>query len=68
MTERIIYLTKHLQTHPKDFHSRRGLIALVNNRRTQLNFLVRAEAGFVAVMWISLAGKQAAVPFSSVLR
>eukprot|EP00953_Heterococcus_sp_UTEX-ZZ885_P008779 5223-Heterococcus_DN1.PRE.4 len=39
MTERIIYLTKHLQTHPKDFHSRRGLIALVNKRKTQLNFL-----------------------------
>eukprot|EP00953_Heterococcus_sp_UTEX-ZZ885_P040741 20816-Heterococcus_DN1.PRE.1 len=40
MTERIIYLTKHLQTHPKDFHSRRGLIALVNKRKTQLNFLL----------------------------
>ncbi|KAG5189903.1 hypothetical protein JKP88DRAFT_232846 [Tribonema minus] len=43
MTERIIYLTKHLQTHPKDFHSRRGLIALVNNRRSQLNYLFENE-------------------------
>ncbi|CAM9277787.1 unnamed protein product [Chrysoparadoxa australica] len=43
-TERIIYLTKHLQTHPKDFHSRRGLIRLVNNRRGQLNYLYKEDA------------------------
>ena len=42
LTERITYLTKHLQVNPKDFHSRRGLIAIVNLRKTQLNFLVRA--------------------------
>eukprot|EP00612_Vaucheria_litorea_P000270 CAMPEP_0171455222 /NCGR_PEP_ID=MMETSP0945-20130129/2206_1 /TAXON_ID=109269 /ORGANISM="Vaucheria litorea, Strain CCMP2940" /LENGTH=223 /DNA_ID=CAMNT_0011980425 /DNA_START=168 /DNA_END=839 /DNA_ORIENTATION=+ len=38
LTERIIYLTKHMQTNPKDFHSRRGLIAMVNKRKTQLEF------------------------------
>jgi small subunit ribosomal protein S15 len=39
MTERIAYLTKHLQQHPKDFSTRRGLVALVNKRRRLLNFL-----------------------------
>ena len=39
MTERISYLTGHLQKHPKDFSTRRGLVALVNKRRRLLNFL-----------------------------
>ncbi|KAL7580255.1 hypothetical protein ACA910_012992 [Epithemia clementina (nom. ined.)] len=39
MTERIAYLTKHLQAHPKDFSTRRGLVALVNKRRRLLNYL-----------------------------
>ena len=39
MTERISYLTKHLQTHPKDYSTRRGLVALVNKRRRLLNYL-----------------------------
>lgn len=39
MTERITYLTKHLKTHPKDFSTRRGLLALVNKRRRLLNYL-----------------------------
>jgi small subunit ribosomal protein S15 len=39
MTERINYLTGHLQTHPKDFSTRRGLVALVNKRRRLLNYL-----------------------------
>lgn len=39
MTERISYLTKHLQQHPKDFSTRRGLVAMVNNRRRLLNYL-----------------------------
>jgi len=41
MTERISYLTKHLQVHPKDFSTRRGLVALVNKRRRLLNYLSR---------------------------
>jgi small subunit ribosomal protein S15 len=28
LTARIIYLTEHLKTHPKDFHSRRGLLKM----------------------------------------
>lgn len=43
MTERIAYLTKHLQVHPKDFSTRRGLVALVNKRRRLLNFLARED-------------------------
>merc|ERR1712232_15427 len=39
MTERIIFLTKHMQQHPKDFSTRRGLVALVNKRRRLLNYL-----------------------------
>jgi small subunit ribosomal protein S15 len=39
MTERITYLTTHLQAHPKDFSTRRGLVALVNKRRRLLNYL-----------------------------
>lgn len=41
MTERIAYLTGHLQKHPKDFSTRRGLVALVNKRRRLLNYLFR---------------------------
>jgi small subunit ribosomal protein S15 len=44
MTERIAYLTKHLQLHPKDYSTRRGLVALVNKRRRLLNYLARESA------------------------
>jgi len=43
MTERITYLTKHLKIHPKDFSTRRGLVALVNKRRRLLNFLFKVD-------------------------
>lgn len=39
MTERISHLTLHLKEHPKDFSTRRGLVALVNKRRRLLNYL-----------------------------
>jgi len=39
MTERISYLTSHLKENPKDFSTRRGLVALVNKRRRLLNYL-----------------------------
>ena len=41
MTERISHLTQHLKEHPKDFSTRRGLVALVNKRRRLLNYLYR---------------------------
>jgi small subunit ribosomal protein S15 len=41
LTERIQYLTEHFKTHPKDFHSRRGLLQLVSQRRRLLDYLRR---------------------------
>jgi small subunit ribosomal protein S15 len=38
-TERINHLTEHLKTHPKDHHSRRGLLMLVGRRRRLLDYL-----------------------------
>jgi len=43
MTERILYLTTHLQANPKDFSTRRGLVALVNKRRRLLNYLFEED-------------------------
>jgi small subunit ribosomal protein S15 len=39
MSERITNLTEHLKTHAKDFHSRRGLLMLVGQRRSLLDYL-----------------------------
>jgi small subunit ribosomal protein S15 len=39
LTERITELTDHLEKHPKDDHSRRGLLGLVGKRRKHLNYL-----------------------------
>lgn len=41
LTERIQNLSRHLQTHRKDFHSRRGLMMLVGRRRRLLRYLER---------------------------
>ena len=39
LTERIKNLTEHLESHKKDFHSRRGLLVLVSRRRSLLDYL-----------------------------
>ena len=39
LTERINYLTEHFKTHSKDFHSRRGLLKIVGQRRRMLDYL-----------------------------
>lgn len=39
LSERIQELTKHLEDHPKDHHSRRGLLMMVGKRRKLLNYL-----------------------------
>ena len=39
LTERINYLTDHFRVQPKDFHSRRGLLKLVGQRRNFLRYL-----------------------------
>jgi small subunit ribosomal protein S15 len=41
LTERIRNLTEHLNTHKKDFHSRRGLLIMVGQRRRLLDYLKR---------------------------
>ncbi|TSC64643.1 MAG: small subunit ribosomal protein S15 [Parcubacteria group bacterium Gr01-1014_106] len=42
-TERISELTKHLKSHKKDFHSRRGLLGMVSKRRRLLSYLERED-------------------------
>lgn len=39
LTHRINYLTEHFKKHKHDYHSRRGLIRLVSQRRKLLNYL-----------------------------
>ena len=41
LTERITYLTEHFRTHAKDHHSRRGLLKMVSQRRSLLDYLKR---------------------------
>ena len=43
LTERIKGLTEHLRRFPKDNHSRRGLLMLVNQRRSLLDYLRRSD-------------------------
>ena len=39
LTKRILELQDHFKTHAKDNHSRRGLLKLVSQRRSLLNYL-----------------------------
>ena len=43
LSERINYLTEHFQGHPKDHHSRRGLLQIVGQRRRLLDYLKRKD-------------------------
>ena len=43
LTERIRYLTSHVQTHKKDNHSRRGLLKLVGQRRRLLRYVKNVD-------------------------
>ena len=43
LTSRIQTLTEHFKTHAKDNHSRRGLLMLVNKRRSLLDYLRRED-------------------------
>ena len=45
LRERIANLTEHLKTHQKDFHSRRGLLMMVGQRRRLLDYLSRKNRG-----------------------
>ena len=44
LTTRIQNLTEHFKTHAKDNHSRRGLLMLVNKRRSLLDYLKKKDA------------------------
>ena len=43
LTKRINDLTQHLKDHPKDHHSRRGLLKMVGQRRNLLNYLTKKD-------------------------
>jgi small subunit ribosomal protein S15 len=43
LTERITNLTEHFKTHAKDNHSRRGLLKLVSQRRSLLDYLKKKD-------------------------
>ncbi|MCK5284733.1 MAG: 30S ribosomal protein S15 [Alphaproteobacteria bacterium] len=43
LTNRINELSEHMQIHKKDFHSRRGLLAMVANRRKLLDYVKRKD-------------------------
>lgn len=51
LTARIQQLTEHFQTHSKDHHSRRGLLLLVSQRRSLLDYLrSKDESGYQALI------------------
>ena len=43
LTARTAHLTKHLKTHRKDFHSRRGLLMMAARRRKLLDYLKKND-------------------------
>jgi small subunit ribosomal protein S15 len=43
LTSRIAQMTEHLQLHPKDYASRRGLLGMVSRRRRLLDYLKRIK-------------------------
>ena len=43
LTERIVNLTEHFKANHKDNHSRRGLLAMVNKRRSLLDYLKKKD-------------------------
>ena len=45
LSEEIVRLSSHLQHHPKDNHSRRGLLKMVAQRKRLLSYLSRKDEG-----------------------
>ncbi|MFO7897290.1 MAG: 30S ribosomal protein S15 [Candidatus Cloacimonadales bacterium] len=43
LTSRIKEITDHLKTHKKDFHSRRGLLKLIGQRRRLLDYIAKKD-------------------------
>ncbi len=51
LSERIVNLTEHLKEHKKDFHSRRGLLMMVGQRRRLLDYLkVKSQPRYVELI------------------
>ncbi len=50
LTERIVNLTEHFKIHAKDNHSRRGLLMLVNKRRSLLDYLKKEDQSRYAAL------------------
>jgi small subunit ribosomal protein S15 len=50
LSARISSLTEHFKTHKKDNHSRRGLLMLVNKRRSLLDYLKRVDQSRYAAL------------------
>ena len=50
LSERIRNLTGHLGMHKKDFHSRRGLLVMVGQRRRLLDYLKRSDQSRYATL------------------
>lgn len=50
LTERIVNLTEHFKDHKKDNHSRRGLLALVSQRRSLLDYLKRKDEARYSIL------------------
>jgi len=50
LSERIRNLTEHLKEHKKDFHSRRGLLMMVGQRRRLLDYLKRKDPSRYAAL------------------
>lgn len=44
LTERISYLNEHFKIHKKDFHSRRGLLLMIGQRRRLLAYLKKVDS------------------------
>ena len=53
LTERINNLTEHFKSHHKDNHSRRGLLMMVNKRRSLLDYLRKTDGD----RYLALIGK-----------
>jgi small subunit ribosomal protein S15 len=58
LTRQIAELSKHLRTHKKDFHSRRGLLQLVADRRKHLKYLEKKNKTSYDTLIIELGLKK----------
>lgn len=43
LTQRIQYLVDHLKTHAKDFHSKKGLLNLISQRKKLISYLRKTD-------------------------